>query len=348
MSAADTELPGIEHAAVTRWLVEHVEGLRAPVTFSLVSGGRSNLTYRVTDTAGVVRALRRPPTGGVLSTAHDMGREWRFITALAPTAVPVAEPLGFCDDPEVTGAEFYVMGFVDGLVLADQQAAERLSHAARRRAGEAAVEVMADLHSVDPDEVGLGDVARREGYIERQLRRWKRQVHQSGAPDLDVLDRVHDALAAHVPPQTSGIVHGDCRPGNMAFGEDGEVLAVFDWELATLGDPLADLGWLIASWQQRGDEVPGATASPSLQPGFPTRDELVERYARLSGCDVSELPYYVAFSRWRSACIGAGVRARYAAGVMGDDGYAAEVRGEEGVRQGEAALDAVRDLGLLR
>ncbi len=348
MSAADVELPGIEHAAVTRWLVEHVDGLRPPVTFSLVSGGRSNLTYRVTDAAGTVRALRRPPTGGVLSTAHDMSREWRFITALAPTDVPVAPPLAYCDDRDVTGAEFYLMGFVDGLVLADQQAARRMPRAVRRRAGEAAVEVMAALHRVDPDEVGLGDIARRDGYIERQLRRWKRQVHQSGAPDIDVLDRVHDARAAHVPPQTSGIVHGDCRPGNMSFGEDGEVRAVFDWELATLGDPLADLGWLIASWQQPGDEVPAATAGPSLEPGFPTRDELVGRYARLAGRDVSQLPYYVAFSRWRSACIGAGVRARYAAGVMGDDGYAAQVRGEEGVRQGEAALHAVRELGLLR
>ncbi|MQA13247.1 MAG: phosphotransferase [Pseudonocardiaceae bacterium] len=348
MSAAEVRLPGIEPAGVTPWLVEHVDGLRAPVTFSLVSGGRSNLTYRVTDAAGVARALRRPPTGGVLSTAHDMGREWRFLVALAPTAVPVAQPLAFCDDRDVADADFYVMGFVDGVVLADQQAARRLSAPARRRAGEAVVEVMAALHGVDPDEVGLGDVARRDGYIERQLRRWKRQVHQSGAPDLDTLDRVHNALAAHVPPQANGIAHGDCRPGNMAFDDDGEVLAVFDWELATLGDPLADLGWLIASWQQPGDDVEATTAGPSLEPGFPTRDEMVDRYARLSGRDVSNLPYYVAFSRWRSACIGAGVRARYLAGVMGDDGYAAEVRGQEGARQGEAALDAVRELGLLR
>lgn len=348
MPGTETELPGIDAARVAEWLGEHVDGIRLPVSFALVSGGRSNLTYRVTDADGVVRALRRPPTGGVLSTAHDMSREWRFIRALADTEVPVPQPLAYCDDTAVVGAEFYVMSFVDGVVPADRDAAERtFPVSARRHAGEQVVDVLAALHRVDPDEVGLGSAARRDGYLQRQLTRWQRQVHQSGAPNLALLDRVHDALVTHLPPQTSGIVHGDYRPGNLSFAVDGRVLAIFDWELATLGEPLADLGWLISTWEEPGDATPPTTPGPSTAPGFPTRAELTDRYARRSGRDVSDLPYYVAFSRWRSACIAAGVRARYQAGVMGNDGYAAEADDKE-VRQAQAAFEAVEDLGLLR
>src|SRR5512139_1190830 len=155
-----------------------------------------------------------------------------------------------------------------------------------------------------------------------------------GSPDLAVLDQVHDALAAAVPRQSTAIVHGDFRPGNIAFDRaGGSVLAVFDWELATTGDPLADLGWLLATCAEPGDELPPATPGPSAAPGFATRAELIERYARGSGRDMSDLPYYVAFSRWRSACISAGVRARYEAGVMADDGYSAEVRAEHASAQ---------------
>ncbi|WP_279580677.1 phosphotransferase family protein [Fodinicola feengrottensis] len=304
-----------------------------------MSGGRSNLTYRVTDAVGVVRALRRPPTGGVLSTAHDMRREWRFVTALASTEVPVPEPLAYCADPAVTGAEFYVMGFVDGLVLADEEAAAALALTARQQASFGLIEVMARLHAVDPVTVGLGDLVREEGYVERQLRRWRRQLHQSGSPDLVLLDRVHDALSTHVPAQRTGIVHGDFRPGNLSFGSDGRVLAVFDWELATVGEPLADLGWLSASWGQPGDDVPPTIEGPSTAPGFPSREQLAEHYAKLSGRDVSELPFYEAFARWRGACIGAGVRARYLAGVMGADGFDADVRTEQEHTQATIALE---------
>jgi aminoglycoside phosphotransferase (APT) family kinase protein len=348
MSVADTRLAGIDAERVGRWLASHVEGLVGPVEISLVSGGRSNLTYRVTDAAGAEYALRRPPTGGVLSTAHDMNREWAFLSAVAPTAVPVPRPLAFCPDPDVTGAEFYVMGFVDGLVLADRDAGMRLTSEARTRAGEHLVQVLVALHALDPRDVGLGEMVRSTGYVERQLRRWHRQVHQSGAEDLRLLDEVHDLLAAHVPAQCTGIVHGDYRPGNMAFGSDGTVRAVFDWELATTGDPLADLGWLISTWQEPDDETAVTTPGPSTAPGFPSRAEIVDRYARLSGRDLSDLPYYVAFSRWRSACIGAGVQARYLAGHMGDDGYLdeARARAEQGARLGEAARDALRELGI--
>jgi aminoglycoside phosphotransferase (APT) family kinase protein len=352
MPAAEHALAGIDREQVTRWLAGHVDGLVPPVGFLLISGGRSNLTYRLTDAAGAVYALRRPPTGGVLATAHDMSREWRFISAMAPTAVPVAAPLAYCADAGVTGAEFYVMGYVDGLVLADRDAGLALAPAARATAGERIVDVLVALHALDPAEAGLGDLVRRTGYVERQLRRWHAQVHaretveHTSPQSLALLDEVHSLLAQCVPAQGNGIVHGDFRPGNMALGPDGTVRAVFDWELATTGDPMADLGWLASTWQDPGDEVPPATPGPSTAPGFPPRAEIVARYARASGRDVSDLPYWVAFSRWRSACIGAGVRARYVSGRMADDGYLREAvnREDDGNRLAEAARDALREL----
>ena len=353
MSVAGSALPGIEAGRVGHWLTEHVDGLAGPVEFGLVSGGRSNLTYRVTDAAGATYALRRPPTGGVLSTAHDVSREWRFISALAPTAVPVPSPVAYCADTAVTGAEFYVMGFVEGVVLADAEAGMALAHQARVRAAECLVDVLVALHALDPVAVGLGDMVRKTGYVERQLRRWHAQVHATGAPELALLDEVHDLLACRIPGQADGIVHGDYRAGNVAFGPDGVIRAVFDWELATSGDPMADLGWLASTWQDPGEQLPPTTPGPSTVPGFPDRAQLVQRYARLSGRDVSNLPYWVAFSRWRSACIGVGVRARYLAGHMADDGFAARLLtspepGEAGGRVvlAEAARDALREGGL--
>jgi len=341
-------LVGIDAKPLGRWLADHVPGLVGPVEIELVSGGRSNLTYRITDAAGSAYALRRPPVGGVLSTAHDVGREWRFITALADTDVPVAPPLAMCDDTEVTGAPFYVMSFVDGLVLADEAAGQRLEPAARQRAGEHLVDVLVALHRLDPVAVGLGDMVRSTGYVERQLRRWHAQVHASGSPALGLLDEVHDLLLEHVPPQGGGIVHGDYRPGNLSFAPDGTVVAVFDWELATTGDAMADLAWLASTWRDPGEEMLPTTPGPSTVPGYGTRAEVVERYARLSGRDVSDLPYWLAFCRWRSACISAGVLARYAAGHMADDGYREQLaaRRADGVAMVEAARASLRDLGI--
>src|ERR1700749_1129784 len=353
MSVAGSALPGIEAERVGHWLAEHVDGLAGPVEFGLVSGGRSNRTYRLTDAAGATYAFRRPPTGGVLSPAHDVSREWRFISALAPTAVPVARPVAYCADTAVTGAEFYVMGFVEGLVLADSEAGLTLGPYARASAAWHLVDVLVALHALDPVAVGLGDMVRKTSYVERQLRRWRAQVHATDPPALAPLDEVHDLLARSIPAQASGIVHGDYRAGNVAFGPDGAVRAVFDWELATSGDPMPALGWLASTWQDPGEQLPPATSGPSAVPCFPARAHLVQRYARLSGREVSNLPYWVAFSRWRSACIGVGVRARYLAGHMADDGFAARLRtpaehpdpGSAGARVvlAEAARDALRD-----
>ncbi|MQA94876.1 MAG: phosphotransferase [Streptosporangiales bacterium] len=335
--------PGIDVPKVSAWLAANVPGLEPPVAFSLISGGRSNLTYGFTDAAGVRRALRRPPTGGVLSTAHDMTREWRFISALADTPVPVPPPLAYCADTEVTGASFYVMGFVGGTVLGDEAAGRAFPEESRRAAAENTIDTMAALHRVDPHEVGLSDMIRPGGYVERQLRRWHRQVHASGADDLALFDEVHDQLKARMPEGGTGIVHGDFRPGNLCYAPDGTVTGVFDWELATFGEPLADLGWLISTWAEPGDKL-ASTPGPSTAPGFPGRDALVARYADATGTDVSDLPYYVAFNRWRAACIGAGVVARYRAGVMGDDSYDADARSGDVTRQAASALAMIREL----
>jgi len=334
-------------APLAEWFRAAVPGVAdGPLVVARISGGHSNLTYRVTDTAGATWALRRPPTGMVLATAHDMGREWRFLAALDDTPVPVAEPIALCTDPEVIGAGFYVMGFVEGDVLGDEESGHRLEPAARHAAGLDAVDVLAALHAVDPDEVGLSDLRRPGGYLERQLRRWHRQVHASDVPDLGVIDAAHDRLAARaaaLPPSEVRIAHGDFRLGNLAVGPDGTVRAVFDWELATLGDPLADLGWLIASWGRPGDVVPATLAGPSTVAGYPERDELVARYAERSGRDVADLDFYVAFARWRSSCIGAGVYSRYAGGVMGtpEDPATLAARLDAFHTQAQAAHDAL-------
>jgi aminoglycoside phosphotransferase (APT) family kinase protein len=349
MTARSTQIDAVPAGPLTAWLRAEVPRVPVgdePVEVERIAGGHSNLTYRITDAAGGRWALRRPPTGMVLATAHDMGREWRFITALADTPVPVPPPVAFCADTDVIGAEFYVMEFVDGDVLGDEASGHRLAAGLpRHTAGLHAVDVMADLHAVDPDAVGLGDLRRPGDYLERQLRRWHWQVHESSVPDLSVVDAVHALLverAAELPPSDVRIAHGDFRLGNLAVGPDGRLRAVFDWELAALGDPLADLGWLIASWGRPGDEVPPTVSGPSLVDGYADRDELVARYAERSGRDVSNLDVYVAFARWRSACIGAGVYSRYAGGVMGvEETDGGQARLESLQRQAEAALAAL-------
>lgn len=349
MQIVPGQAAAVPAVALTEWLRREVPDVPVdgPVGVERISGGHSNLTYRITDATGGAWALRRPPTGMVLATAHDMSREWRFISALAPTPVPVAQPVAYCADPTVIGAEFYLMRFVDGVVLNDEASGHTLAPGEpRRTAGLQTVDVMAQLHAVDPDAVGLGDLRRTGSYLDRQLRRWHRQVHESAVPDLSVIDAAHERLvarAATLPPSDVRIAHGDFRLGNLSVGPDGRVLAVFDWELATLGDPLADLGWLMASWGRPGDVAPPTILGPNQVPGYPDGDELVARYAERSGRDVTDLDFYVAFARWRSACIGAGVYSRYEAGVMGDvdaDGLG-QARLDGLQRQAAAALAAL-------
>lgn len=311
---------GIDASGVTDWFTAHVADIKPPLRFELIAGGHSNLTYRVDDDTGRRWVLRRPPLGHVLASAHDMGREHRVISALAGTDVPVPTTVGLCNDPAVNGAPFYVMDFVDGAILRGREAGEALPVAARRRASDELADVLARIHAVDPDAVGLGDLGRKESYIARQLSRWHRQVHQSDS-DSDVLpplDAVHDQLAERIPDQgPATIVHGDYRLDNCLVGPEGTIEAVLDWELCTLGDPLADLGLLMVYWSEPGDPFSALGDSATMLDGWVDRSGFAERYAEVSGRDVSQLGYYRAFGFWKLACILVGVLTRYEAGVMG-------------------------------
>lgn len=310
---------GLDEQRVTEWLVANVEGVAAPVTYTLIAGGHSNLTYAATDAAGRRLVVRRPPLGHVLATAHDMAREHRIISAVGRSEVPVPRCVGLCSDDAVNGAPFYVMDFVDGVVLDSLAKARAVSEDNRRALADALVDVLAQLHAVDVDAIGLGDLARKDAFVERQLKRWSKQWEASKTRELPVVDEVIRRLSSRIPAQQrASIVHGDYRFGNCLVDPDGaRISAVLDWELCTLGDPLADLGYLRVWWTNpdesaiRGDE-------PTAAGGFGSFEALVERYERASGLDVGQLGYYVSLGALRLAVINAGVYLRYREGAMGE------------------------------
>lgn len=312
---------GIAVEPVTRWLAEHV-GTVGPLRFERLAGGHSNLTYRIDDAEGRTVVLRRPPEGPLLPTAHDMGREYRLISALGPTDVPVPPALAHCTDESVIGAPFYVMGHVDGVVLHTAEMAEQaFTEDERATIGRSFIDVLARLHAVDPDDVGLGDLSRKEAYIARQLKTWWRQYEASKTEEDPLLGRVHEWLQANIPEQgPARVVHGDYRLGNTLTGADHRIAAVLDWEIATLGDPLADLGYVLATWPRPGDAHVATTSATSMAAGFPERAELVERYAAATGADVSDIDYYVAWANWKTACIVQGVYRRYVDGQLSSEG----------------------------
>ncbi len=314
----------INEAAVSRWMSDHV-GSREPLSFTLIAGGRSNLTYRVRDANGNSYALRRPPTSHVLPTAHDMSREYRILHALAPLGIPVPRPLALCDDEAVNGPAFYVMEFVEGAILRNRDDAEAtFDLATRQRIGEELAATLAQLHAVDVEAAGLGDLARHEGYIERQLRRWRTQYEQmrvEGDGGDGLVEDVAERLARAIPPQQRvTIVHGDYRLDNTVLDEAGRVRAILDWEICTLGDPLADVGLLLDYWAEPGDPTTALLgAAPTTAPGFASRDQVLAAYAAHSDVDVSGVAYYQSFGYWKLACILQGVYARYRAGATAGD-----------------------------
>jgi aminoglycoside phosphotransferase (APT) family kinase protein len=312
-------MQGIDVAKVEAWLNANIEGAQGPYTYSLIAGGRSNLTFHVSDSRGLQIVLRRPPLGHVLATAHDMAREHRIISAVGKTNVPVPKTLGVCIDDSVNGAPFYVMSYVAGVVLDSPEKGELLPEHLRTTTSEHLIDVLADLHSGDIDDVGLGDLAKREGYVERQVKRWSTQWVNSKTRELPAIEEVARLLAANIPVQKDVcIAHGDFRFGNCLVDTSiGRISGVLDWELCTLGDPLADLGYIGVYWTNPG--LPNKRANdPSGLSGFPTYEHLVERYAQRTGRDVSNIGYYRAFSSFRLAVISEGVYARYRHGAMGD------------------------------
>lgn len=307
---------GIDADFLTDWFASHV-GARPPLAFATIAGGRSNVTHVVTDADGRRFIHRRPPLHSTLASAHDMRREHRIMSALTPSDVPVPVPLGV--DTDQQGADFYVTTFVDGRVVRTSDDATDLSPVERRSAALDLVDVLAGIHAVDPDAVGLGDLARKEDYIARQLRRWYGQWQDQHTHDLPAIPTLHDRLITKIPDQQDvSIVHGDYRLDNTIIADDGRIAAVLDWELCTLGDPLADVGLLHVYW-----DGPGAVRSAGETPlgaldGFPDAGELLTRYAAASGLDVSRLAYYIAFGSWKLAIVIEGVYTRYLAGAYGE------------------------------
>lgn len=314
MAAADA-VEGIDGPKVTAWAADCIDGLEPPLTFSLIAGGHSNLTYKFTDSAGEAYVLRRPPLGHVLESAHDMGREHRIISALADTDVPVPKTYGLCEDPDVNGAPFFLMKFVEGTVPHEPEVSETIPVGQRASAGEHIIDVLATLHLIDPDDVGLGTLARKEGYIARQLKRWTAQWKATKTHEIPEMEESERLLHEDMPEQVgTGIVHGDYRIGNMMI-RDGRMVALLDWELCTLGDPLADVGYLLNNWVLPGES--GADGSPVGVGGFPDRDRICDVYERRTSRDLSRINYYRAFSHWRLGAITQGVYKRYLVGAMG-------------------------------
>ena len=345
--AEETESPeGIDGERVGAWLEANVAGASGPFSYERIAGGRSNLTYRVTDSAGHMWALRRPPMGKALGSAHDMGREHRVVSALAPTQVPVAPIAGYCTDESVNEAPFYVMDFVAGPILRLRADADEFDEGERRAIGERVVDTLVEIHAQVPDEIGLGDLGKREDYVARQLRRWGKQWEGSKTREIPLVERVHERLAERIPEQgPATLVHGDYRLDNMILTPGGEVAAVVDWELCTLGDPLADVGLLLVYWGEEGDTLLPLFEPATMATGFPGREEVRARYAERSGRDLSEIDFFVALGYWKLAIILEGVYSRYAKGQYGkpEDGF--EEFGKNVGRLAEAADEAVDRLG---
>ena len=320
MTSPQSAPAGIHEDRVSAWLTANITGATAPFSFDLIAGGHSNLTFKVTDASGNRYVLRRPPLSHALASAHDMGREHRIISALHDSQVPVAPALGLCTDIEVNDAPFYVMLFVDGLIIRDNETARRdLTEATRLHASNSLIDTMAKIHQVVPSDVGLGELGRHEGYIERQLKRWYGQWNASKTRELPAIDRVHDELLKRIPEQgPATIVHGDYRLDNCMIDTAGNIVAVLDWELCTLGDPMADLGLLMVYWTGPQDDAGANNFATTTAPGFLNRQQLAERYAQASGRDISHLDFYVSFAYWKLACIIEGVYARYISGAMGE------------------------------
>ncbi len=322
--AADGRSPvGLDLGALDAYFAANVPGVAGPLTGELIAGGRSNLTYRVTD-GSTTWVVRRPPLGHLTPTAHDMGREVRVMSALGPAGVPVPATVAYCDDTAVIGAPFSVVAFVPGTIVRGEKDAAALDPAAAHAAANALVDTLAKLHAVDYVAAGLGGFGRPEGFLERQVRRWYGQWGRVQTRALPDLERLHERLASRVPTESAAsVVHGDYRLDNvlLAPGDTGRIAAILDWEMAALGDPLADLGLLCVYWDPACGAILPDGHAPSANPGFPTVDALIDLYARASHRDVSNLGFYRALGYFKLAIIAEGIHGRFLAGLTVGEGF---------------------------
>ncbi len=330
-----------EMTPVSDWLTKNLEGSSPPYKFELIAAGGSNLTYKITDSAGNDYALRRPPKAGVLASAHDMGREWKIMSSLEKYnkklagktgQVPVPKCLTYCNDPAVLGTDFYVMSFEDGIILRDTKTVENITEAEAKRATESLVEVQIAMHKIDLEAAELSDFAKHEDYIGRQLKRWKKQVDAANVRELPLHDELYKRLEDAKPNETApaGLVHGDYRFDNCVLSKNWEVSAVLDWELCTLGNPIADFVWSAQYWTDTDDEFCWLVEAPTILPAFISRQEYIEMYFRQSGFDMSDINYYTVFSWWKQSSIVEGVNARLMVG--GGGGLEAGARDEDKIK----------------
>ena len=353
MNEASSSPEGYEVTAVEDWVKRNIPQLTPPFKWTRLEGGHSNLTYKIEDIRGIAAVIRRPPRGQLLPRAHDMSREWAVLSALGPTAVPVPRALGFCESPDVTGAWFYVMGLVDGRPLYyAEDTLDWVPEDRRTLLAHSFFDVLADLHAVDPGEVGLGELGKTDSYVRRQLKTWYRSWTSSVAGANFDDPRAHELQAYflnQLPEQEKArVVHGDYGLHNCLVGADSTLAAVVDWEISTLGDPLADLAYALNQWPDPSDEIPIAPETATAVPGFPTRHTLANRYAQKTGRDLTKLDYYVGFNRWKSACIIHGVYARYMEGKKSTEGVdleALKLRIETSLTLSEQAVNRLSRQG---
>jgi aminoglycoside phosphotransferase (APT) family kinase protein len=312
----------IDEAALGAWLEANLEGFSGPFSLTKFPSGQSNPTYKISGASGEY-VLRRKPFGPLLPSAHAVDREYRLLSALSPLDFPVPRPLALCDDPAVIGAIFYVMELAKGRPYADG-ALPDFDPATRRRMYEQLVDTLADLHNIDPAAADLADFGKPGNYFERQVARWTRQYRDSQTDYLPEMERLIAFLPETLPEQSrTSIVHGDYRIDNVVFDGDGTLSAVLDWELATLGDPLLDVGYFLASVPEPdGPLTPTEElAVAMLESGYPTRKELAARYAERTGANLANLGWYTALALWKLAVLYEYGRRRAVRGV-GDPYYA--------------------------
>ena len=321
----EQQAEGYDIPAVEAWVAENITDITPPFEWTRLEGGHSNLTYKLVDTEGREAVIRRPPQGQLLPKAHDMSREWALISSLGPTGFPVPKAMGFCESPDVTGAWFYVMGLVDGRPLyTSRQTAEWVPPERRETLAFSFFDTLADLHALDPDKIGLGELGKKDSYVGRQLKTWYRSWTSSmeGARyDDERAHKLQQYFLDHLPKQEKvRVVHGDYGLHNCLIGADSTIAAVVDWEISTLGDPLADLAYALNFWPETQADIDANPDAATSVSGFPPRSELAARYGERTGRDLSLLDYYIGFNHWKSACIIHGVYARYMEGKKSTEG----------------------------